>query len=370
VIPFFDLAATTSEVRAEVTAAWEGLIDSGAFVGGTSVQDFEAQWADFCGTREAVGVANGTDALHLAMRAMGIGPGHDVVVPANTFVATVEAVVLAGARPAFADVDPDTLLMTAETLKSAVTPNTRAVILVHLYGQMPRMGELLQTADDLDLAVIEDAAQAHGATWEGAPAGSFGRVGCFSFYPSKNLGAFGDAGAVVTSDSEIADEMRRLRDHGRVQGGHYEHASFGTNSRLDSVQAVVLSAKLRRLSGWNEARRALARRYREGLDPEVVRLVAEEEGSAGVYHLAVARVRNRDRVRDELRARGVATSIHYPMPCHLIAPYADSTLSPLPAAEMASTEILSLPMYPHLTAADVDFVCSQINQVARGESRP
>jgi dTDP-4-amino-4,6-dideoxygalactose transaminase len=234
VIAFLDLAETTAEVRAEVTAAWEELLDSGQFIGGEAVRRFEAEWAEFCGTAHAVGVANGTDALHLALRAMGIGEGDDVVLPANTFVATAEAVVLAGANPRFADVDPDTLLITEQTLKSAVTPATRAVIVVHLYGQMADLTALTRTAAELGIEVIEDAAQAQGSRWGEATAGSVGRVGCFSFYPGKNLGAFGDAGAVTTSDQAIAERIASLRDHGRVEGQHSAHGVVGMNSRLDA----------------------------------------------------------------------------------------------------------------------------------------
>jgi dTDP-4-amino-4,6-dideoxygalactose transaminase len=364
VIPFLDLSRMTDEVRPTVTAGWAQLLDSGQFVGGDAVQSFEREWAQYCGTAHAVGMANGTDALHLTLRALGIGAGDDVVVPANTFVATAEAVVLAGANPRFADVDPDTLLMTAQTLKAAATPATRAVIVVHLYGQMADMTELSQSASELGIEVIEDAAQAQGATWDSARAGSLGRVGCFSFYPGKNLGAFGDAGAVVTSDPDIAERLLSLRDHGRVPGGHYEHAVVGTNSRLDAVQAVVLSAKLPRLDGWNQARRALVGVYRRLLDADVARLVREAEEAVGVHHLAVVRVRDRDRVRAELARRGIGTGIHYPTPCHLMDPYSGDGRTELPVTEAAAGEILSLPLYPHLSAEQVEFVCSQVNAVA------
>jgi dTDP-4-amino-4,6-dideoxygalactose transaminase len=367
-IPFLDLAPMTDEVRPEVTAGWARLLDSGQFVGGQAVSSFEREWAEFCGTAHAVGMANGTDALHLTLRAMGIGAGDDVVVPANTFVATAEAVVLAGANPCFADVDPDTLLMTAQSLKAAATPATRAVIVVHLYGQMADMTELCESASELGIEVIEDAAQAQGATWAAARAGSLGRVGCFSFYPGKNLGAFGDAGAVVTSDADIAERLLSLRDHGRVPGGHYEHALIGTNSRLDAVQAVVLSAKLPRLDGWNQARRSLVAAYRQYLNADVASMVAEAEDATGVHHLAVVRVRRRDQVREELTRRGIATGIHYPTPCHLMDPYAGYSSTELPVAEAAAAEILSLPLYPHLSTQQVEFVCAQVNDVAGGNA--
>ncbi len=249
-VPFFDLGGMTQEVRSDVDAAWSTLLGTGHFVGGAEVDRFEEEWARYCGTAHAIGVANGTDALTLTLRALAIGAGDEVVVPANTFIATAEAVVLAGATPRFADVDPDTLLLTADGLAAAITSRTSAVIAVHLYGQTADMDAISVTAERAGLAVLEDAAQAHGASWWGRPAGSLGRAGCFSFYPGKNLGAFGDAGAVVTDDADLTERLRSLRNHGRVSGSHYRHGDIGTNSRLDSVQAAVLSAKLPRLDAW------------------------------------------------------------------------------------------------------------------------
>ena len=252
-VPFIDLAAMTGEVRAAVSDAWRGLLDSNRFIGGEAVDRFESEWAAYCGTTQAIGMANGTDAIQLTLRALGIAEGDEVIVPANSFVATAEAVVLAGATPRFADVDPATLLLNADALTAALTNRTRAVIVVHLYGQMVDMDAIGRVAERAGIAVIEDAAQAHGATWRGRSAGSVGIAGCFSFYPGKNLGAFGDAGAVVTSDAALAARLRSLRDHGRAGGSHYDHAYLGTNSRLDALQAVVLSAKLARLDDWNDA---------------------------------------------------------------------------------------------------------------------
>lgn len=367
-IPVVDLGEMTSQVRREVSAAWEDLLDSNQFIGGSAVAKFEADWAGFCQTSYAVGVANGTDALYLALRAMDIGPGDDVVVPTNTFVATPEAVVLAGANPCFADVDPDTLLITDGTLKAAVTPATRAVIVVHLYGQMADMTALSRTAAELGIEVIEDAAQAQGGRWEGAMAGSLGRVGCFSFYPGKNLGAFGDAGAVTTSDPAIAERIISLRDHGRVPGEHNTHGVVGTNSRLDAVQAAVLTVKLKRLDGWNQGRRSLLATYRELLNPELAPLVAEADGAYGVHHLAVVRVRQRERVRAELAQRGIATGIHYPTPCHQMAPYAHYPGGSLPVAEAAAAEVMSLPLYPDLSPEQVRHVSAELNAVVVEEA--
>jgi dTDP-4-amino-4,6-dideoxygalactose transaminase len=364
----------TSDVRDQVSSGWSALLDSNRFIGGEAVDRFESQWADYCGTTEAIGVANGTDALHLTFRALGIGPGDEVIVPANSFVATAEAVVLAGATPRFADVDPHTLLITPATAEAAVSRRTRAIVVVHLYGQMPDMDALRVTADRLGVALIEDAAQAQGASWLTDMAGSVGHAGCFSFYPGKNLGAFGDAGAVVTSDAQLAARIRSLRDHGRIAGSHYDHGLVGTNSRLDAVQAVVLSAKLEHLDRWNAARRAVAEKYRAAVAGCSFDLVRETTGSRGVYHLAVARVPQREEVRRWLTARGVDTAVHYPTPIHCLEPYRRFADRPLPAAEQAAGELLSLPMYPHLQPAQVEHVCAALELVdellqARGAVR-
>jgi dTDP-4-amino-4,6-dideoxygalactose transaminase len=290
-----------------------------------------------------------------------------VILPANTFVATAEAVVLAGATPRFADVCPDTLLLTPGCLEAAITSRTRAVIVVHLYGQMPDMTALGQAADKAGLAVIEDAAQAHGAAWQGQRAGSMGVAGCFSFYPGKNLGAFGDAGAVVTADAGLAGRIKVLRDHGRAAGSHYRHEQVGTNSRLDALQAAVLTVKLTRLDAWNEARRSIAARYHTAFASSPARPLAEVPGMRGVYHLAVVRVPDRARVQKQLAAMGVETQIHYPIPCHLQAPYQRFADRPLPAAERSADEVLSLPMFPHMTDGQVAQVCDAVQAALPGK---
>ena len=363
-VPFLDLRGTTDAVADAVVADWLALMQSGAFIGGEPVMAFERQLATYCGTSHAVGMANGTDALHLTLRALGIGPGDSVVVPANTFVATVEAIALAGATPRFADVDPDTLLLTADAVAAATLPSTKAVIVVHLYGQMPDMDAIAECASRHGLLVIEDAAQAQGASFAGRRAGSLGVAGCFSFYPGKNLGAFGDAGAVVTSDPVLAERLLSLRDHGRAAGTHHDHVVLGTNSRLDAVQAVVLSAKLPHLDAWNKARRDLMALYRELLDPTRALPVAEQRGGLGVHHLAVVRVADRDRVRRELDDHGIATGIHYPVPCHRMQPYRSHADGALPVAERTAEELLSLPMYPHLEPDDVRHVAQIVNRLA------
>jgi dTDP-4-amino-4,6-dideoxygalactose transaminase len=367
-VPFTDLAAMTREVRTTVEQAWAGLLGSSRFIGGDAVEDFERAWASYCGVPHAVGVANGTDALLLTLMALGIGPGDEVIVPANTFIATTEAVVLAGATPVFTDVSPETLLLTPAQLEAAVTQRTAAVIVVHLYGQMPDMDLLSRSADAAGIALIEDGAQAHGASWLGRPAGSIGRAGCFSFYPAKNLGAFGDAGAIVTADADLAARLRSLRDHGCSQRSRYDHPLVGTNSRLDALQAVVLTAKLRRLDGWTEARRSVAARYRAAFGDGPVRLVAEEPGSRGSYHLAVARLPDRAGTARQLAAAGIETQVHYPIPCHQQPPYRRFATRPLPVTEKTAGEILSLPMFPHLSDGQVTRVCDAIRRVS-GMSR-
>jgi dTDP-4-amino-4,6-dideoxygalactose transaminase len=363
-VPFIDLAAMTREVRSAIDEGWARLLENSRFIGGQAVEQFEQEWASYCGVEHAIGVANGTDALQLALTALGIGPGDEVIVPSNTFVASAEAVVLAGATPRFADVSPRTMLLTPDALEAAITSRTRAVIVVHLYGQMPDMDALGRAADRAGIWLIEDAAQAHGATWRGKRAGSIGQVGCFSFYPGKNLGAFGDAGAVVTRHADLASRIRSLRDHGRVIGSHYRHDLIGMNSRLDALQAVVLTAKLRRLDAWNEARRSIAGRYRAAFASGPISLVEEEPGSQGVYHLAVARVRDRARVQRQLSAMGIETGIHYPIPAHRQLPYQRFADRPLPVSEAAAEQVLSLPMFPHLRDDQVARVCDALHEVA------
>ena len=362
-VPFIDLSAPTREVNAQVSAGWSALLDSNRFVGGEAVDRFESQWAAYCDAACAVGVANGTDALQLTLRAMDVGPGDEVIVPANSFVATAEAVVLAGATPRFADVDPETLLITAATVAPVITPRTAAVIVVHLYGQMPDMDELCALAARHGIAVVEDAAQAHGARWRDRPAGSIGAAGCFSFYPGKNLGAFGDAGAVVTSDLALAARIRSMRDHGRIAGSHYDHGEIGTNSRLDALQAVVLSAKLDHLDDWNAARRRIADRYRAATIAGPVQPLAEAAGAYGVYHLAVARVPRRAEVRHWLDSWSIETAIHYPTPIHQLEPYRRYANGPLPVVEAAAPELLSLPIFPHMTREQTGRVCQALELV-------
>ena len=360
-VPFTNLSAMAAEVWPSIETSYLACVHRANYIGGVHVADFEREWAAYCGVEHAVGVANGTDALELTLAALGIGQGDEVIVPANTFIATAAAVVRAGAAPRFADVSDETLLMTPATLRAAITPRTRAVMVVHLYGQVSDMDELLAVAREAGILVIEDAAQSHGAEWAGRRAGSFGVAACFSFYPGKNLGAFGDGGAVVTADSNLADRVRTLANHGRSHGSaHYEHEFIGRNSRLDALIAIGLQGKLARLDAWTDRRIELAARYRGLLAGTNVRPVGVAPLARHAYHLFIVRVPERDRVRAELESRGIQTGIHYPVPCHLQPPLARFAVERLPVAEQAAGEILSLPIFPHMTDDQVDVVCDEL----------
>jgi dTDP-4-amino-4,6-dideoxygalactose transaminase len=362
-IPFLDMGAMHAEVREDLDERWRATIDSSGFVGGAAVSEFEAEFAQFCDCRIAVGVANGTDALELILRGLGIGPGDEVIVPTNTFFATAEAVCNVGASPVFIDVEPTTLLMTSSLVAEAITSRTAAVIAVHLFGQMPEMDAIAATCRARGIHLVEDAAQAHGATWNGARAGSFGVAAAFSFYPGKNLGALGDGGAVVTNDAALADRIRSLANHGRSVDGGQDHAVIGVNSRLDALQASALSVKLGRLSDWNQRRRHVHDWYRDALPEGAVALrIASEAGA--VHHLEVVQVDGRDEVRDRLADAGVATGIHYPVPCHRLPVFRDRVpQQSLPVAEAAAGRILSLPMFPHLDRPTVETICSRLGEV-------
>lgn len=361
-IPFLDLAAINSEVDQTIAEAWKGVQSTQRFIGGPHVDRFEYDWAAYCGTRHAIGVANGTDALELVLRALGIGPGDEVILPANTFTATAEAVVMAGAQPRFVDVDHESLLVSAETIRTALNSRTAAIIPVHLYGHMPNMQEILDLANSAGIAVIEDAAQAHGSTWRGRKAGSIGVAGCFSFYPGKNLGAYGDGGAIVTDDDALADKIRSLSDHGRASNSKYAHDAAGRNSRLDALQAIVLSAKLPRLDGWNRARQEAVTHYAEYLSEWSGSLVRATGDAISAYHLNVIRVADRGRIQEELLHQGTQTGIHYPTPLHVFSFYGHPG-GPLPVAEEAAASVLSLPLSPNITADQIERVCSQLLEV-------
>jgi dTDP-4-amino-4,6-dideoxygalactose transaminase len=368
-VPFLDLAAMHAGLEVELDDAWHAAIATSRFIGGPEVDAFEDEWAAACGTRHCVGVSNGTVAIELVLAALGIGRGDEVVVPAATFIATAAAVAAVGATPVFADVDPATLLLTPETIAPQLTARTAAIIVVHLYGQPADMDAINTLAAARGLAVIEDAAQAHGATWRGRPAGGLARAGCFSFYPGKNLGAFGDAGAVVTDDAALAARIRALSNHGRSGVDPYRHDMLGGNGRLDALQAAVLRIKLRRLAAWNEGRRRAAALYADALAELPVAIVATAPEAVSSHHLAVIRSPARDALRAALTAAGIGVGIHYPLPCHLQAPFRAERRPRLPVAEQAATEVLSLPMFPHLTAAQLREVADAIAAFADAPAR-
>lgn len=348
-VPLVDLGWQHRQIASEVGPALAQVMDATSFVLGPQVQSFEREYAEFCGVGHCVGVGNGTDAIELALRASGIGPRDEVVVPANTFVATAEAVLRAGARLVLADCDEDFLLDPAE-VATRRTSRTRAVLAVDLYGQVAPFDSIREAVGE-DVLLLEDAAQSQGATRHGQAAGSFGIAAATSFYPGKNLGAYGDAGAAMTDDAEVADRLRALRNHGGL--ARYEHTHIGTNSRLDSMQAAVLSVKLRRLSAWNQLRREAARRYEELL-AEVDEVVTPRvvTGNEHVWHLYVVRVPRRDEVLADLQAAGIGAGLHYPAPVHLLPAFADLGVGrgSFPGAERFADEILSLPIYPGITA--------------------
>ena len=352
IIPLVDLHAAHAEVADEVASGFRRVASDAAFIKGAEVAAFEREFASFCAAAHCIGVANGTDAIELALRASGLPVGAEVVVPANTFVATAEAVVRAGGRPVFVDVDPDYLLLDPRCVSKAVGPQTAAIVPVHLYGQLAPMDALTEIAQQRGIAVVEDAAQAHGAIQAGRAAGAVGVAAATSFYPGKNLGAYGDAGAVLTSSADIARRVRLLGDHGSEH--KYEHVELGFNSRLDTLQAVVLRAKLSRLAKWNELRRRAAARYTDLLaDIDDVTLPRTAPGNIHVWHLYVIQVPRRDQVIKILNDHGVRAAIHYPVPVHLQPAFRDYGYSQgaFPVAEAAAGRILSLPLHPHITAA-------------------
>jgi dTDP-4-amino-4,6-dideoxygalactose transaminase len=354
--PLVDLAAAHREIGAELETAALRVIRSGRFVGGPVVTSFEAAFGAHVGSAEAVGVANGTDAVELAQRALGLGAGAEVLVPANTFIATASAVVAAGAVPAFVDVEPDSGLLDLSSCEQRLSPRTEALIVVHLYGRLVDMDPVLAFARRHGLAVIEDAAQAHGAAQGGRRAGSIGDVGCFSFYPGKNLGAFGDAGAVVSDDAALAARVRLLSDHGR--GGPTGHAAIGRNSRLDPLHAAVLEVKLAHLDDWNARRRRAAGWYRETLPPELLDWRAAEPDRE-VHHLFPVLTDARDELGAELQRAGVQTGIHYATVLPATAAFAEWT-ERCPVAVRRAERQLSLPMHPHLRREDVEHIAALV----------
>jgi dTDP-4-amino-4,6-dideoxygalactose transaminase len=363
-VPFVDLKAQYAAIKPEIDAAIDDVLQRASFIMGPQVARFEEDYARYVGTRHCVGVESGTAALKLALEALDIGAGDEVIMPANTYIASALPVSALGAVPVLVDIG-DAYLIDAAAIEAAITPRTRALMPVHLYGQVVPMRPILEIARRHGLRVIEDASQAHGAAWQQRRAGSIGDVGCFSFYPGKNLGAYGDAGAVVTDDNELCERLRLLRDFGQKK--KYEHLIKGDNCRLDSIQAAVLGVKLRHLDAWNDRRRANARRYDERLSAAGFAVPKRLSDEGHVYHLYVTEVADRERVQERLAQRGIGAQIHYPIPIHLQPAYADLGLSigRYPKTEAAAARVLSLPMFPELSEAQIEYVVDSLRAAAR-----
>lgn len=366
-VPLIDLSEQHAALRGEFQAAFKRVLATSGFIGGPEVEGFEREFATYCEVEHAIGVANGTDALALALRALGIGAGDAVAVPTFTFAATAEAVCHVGARPCFVDIDPVTFTIDPTALRRVMAASglpVKAVIPVHLYGQCADMDAIDAVAAENGLAVIEDAAQAHGARHRGRRAGGLGHAACFSFYPTKNLGALGDGGALTCRDAALAARLRELRDHGQRE--KYLHASVGFNSRLDALQAAALRIKLRHLDDGNQRRRAVARRYGEGLaGVPGITLPVTAAAREHVYHLYVIRSDARDDLRRHLQRQGIGNAIHYPVALHQQEAFRFAADGRLPVAEQAAREVLALPMYPEISHSAVDQVCEAVRAWAR-----
>jgi dTDP-4-amino-4,6-dideoxygalactose transaminase len=363
-VPFVDLARQYGPIRDEARAAFERLASAGSFMFGEEHDRFEAEWAEYCGAGHAVGVADGTEALRLGLVALGAGPGREVVTVPHTFVASVEAIVLTGARPVLVDVDPATRCIDPGAARAAVGEATVAVVPVHLYGRPAPLGELVAACPEVPL--LEDSAQAHGARLAGRPIGGSGHLAAFSFYPTKNLGAMGDAGALTCDDAEVAETVRSLRFHGSAPGNPNRHERVGSTGRLDTLQAAMLRLKLRHLDEWNDQRRAAAGRYRELLADLPLTLPPEDPDSGHqVFHLYVVEVDDRDRVLAELRGQGVGAAVHYPTPVHLQPAYRElgHAAGDFPAAERLAARCLSLPMFPGITEEEIERTAGALRMI-------
>jgi dTDP-4-amino-4,6-dideoxygalactose transaminase len=362
-VPFLDLKSQHAPLRGEIDDAIAEVIDEAAFAGGPFVVRFEADFATYCDSPHAVGVGSGTEALWLALLALGVGPGDEVITVPNSFMATAEAITYCGAKPVFVDVDERTYTMDPSALPKALTVRTKAIIPVHLYGQPADMDPILAFAREHGLFVIEDAAQAHGAEYQGRRVGTLGDAACFSFYPGKNLGAFGEAGAVVTKNAELQEKIRILRDHGQVR--KYHHTMIGWNCRMDGIQAAVLRIKLRHLEKGNQLRRSHATQYDRAFDGiEEMVAPAQTAGVRHVYHIYAIRVQERDEVVRVLGEKGIGTGVHYPIPIHLQEAYRSLGYAQgaFPVAERCATELVSLPMFPELTTAQIATVAQHVRE--------
>ena len=361
-IPLVDLKKQYQSIKGEVDAAISEVLQSCHFVLGEQVESFEADFAGYCQTRFAFGVNSGTSALHLAFLAAGVGPGDEVITVSFTFIASAAAITYTGATPVFVDVDPETCTIDPNKIEAAITPRTKAIMPVHLYGACADMDPIIDIARRHNLIVIEDAAQAHGAEYKGRRAGSIGELACFSFYPGKNLGAYGEAGAVVTNDERFVDVIKQLRDHG--QSSKYHHERVGYNYRMEALQGAVLGVKLKHLDSWTAARRSHADFYQRELAGAGPRLIAEPANCKSVHHVFPLFAEERDDMRDYLQASGISTGIHYPIPVHLQRAYRDLgyKAGDLPQTERLSREMLSLPMYPELTSEELANVTDAVRE--------
>lgn len=362
-VPFLDLKAQYVAIAGEIDDAIRQVIERTAFSGGPFVSAFEEQFAAFCQCKHSIGVGSGTEALWLALAALDVGPGDEVITVPNSFIATAEAISFCGATPVFVDVDSESQTLNPALLEGAITERTKAIIPVHLFGQMADMGPIMEIARRHNLFVVEDACQAHGAQYNGKPAGSIGDLGCFSFYPGKNLGAYGEAGGVVTNSDELNDRIKMVRDHG--QSKKYHHTMVGWNGRMDGIQGAILSVKLKYLPSWNDARRKNAQVYSRRLSSmDGVTPPREMDYACHIYHVYAVKAKNRDSLMEALNGEGIGCGIHYPVPIHLQNAYRGMGLGKgsFPVAEKCAEEIISLPMFPELTEEQIHFVADKIGK--------
>ena len=363
-IPFIDFSKQYESIKDRIDVGLKSVFEKGNFILGEEEKTFETQFANYCDAKYAIGVNSGTDALYLALGALDISVGDEVILPTFTFIATALCISYTGAKPIFVDMEDETYNINPQKLEEVITEKTKAIIPVHLYGQPANMDDILSIARKHNIAIVEDACQAHGATYNGKKTGSLGDIGCFSFYPTKSLGAFGDGGIVVTNDDEINEKIQMLRDYGRK--GRYEHKIKGYNSRLDTVQAVVLSAKLEYLNEWNKMRNAHAAYYCELLkDVPGIGIPTVKEDRTHVFQTFAVRVPDRDEILEGMKNKGVGVLIHYPIPIHLQDAYADlgQKKGDFPVSEQVADEILSLPMFPHMNKDQIEYVCASLKEV-------
>jgi dTDP-4-amino-4,6-dideoxygalactose transaminase len=362
-IQLVDLVAQYHAIKEEIKSAIDRVLESGRYILGPEVEEFEKRASEYIGTKFAVGVGSGTDAILLALDALGIGEGDEVITTPFTFIATTEAIRRRGAKVVFADIDEETYNIDPEEISKKITPKTKAILVVHLYGHPAEMDEIMKIARKFNLKVVEDCAQAFGAEYKGKKVGSMGDVGCFSFFPTKNLGCYGDGGLVTTNDEEIAEQVKALRVHG-AKSKYIEYIRDGYKSRLDALQAAILSVKLKYIDEWNERRREKARIYNELLKDSGLRLPVEREGCKHIYYSYVIALEGRDELQKHLKEQGIETAVYYPIPLHLISIYEDLGYKEgdFPRAEKAAREVLSLPMFPELDEEDIIFICKAIKE--------